>query len=264
MLFLCVLPVSYAIVFLEPSWHCGPFSQSNRIYHLLTNATENIIPDAITKYIVSPAAIIPLLVLLILIIYYLISLTGSLREANQDLKIQLRKERTEERRKMFKMATNQHCQQNEGINGLSNTWHKVLDSTQQRITSTSGDENNSDSAGSKNRQLLQKMMKKALDKQQPATEPCKNKINSSNRNARLISEDTEADSILDNKRTKHNPSDRIPSQRHIGISFKTISEQKTSNWVEQIPVITISKTSSDECIIDSDVEDCAEIRTILQ
>ena len=80
----------------------------------------------------SPGIVIPLLVLLVLIIYYLISLTGALREANNDLKvslddnpidltfscfsllikisfsndhqIQLRRERTEERRKMFKIA----------------------------------------------------------------------------------------------------------------------------------------------------------------
>lgn len=56
------------------------------------------------QYIASPGIVIPLLVLLILIIYYLLSLTGALREANNDLKIQLRRERTEERRKMFKMA----------------------------------------------------------------------------------------------------------------------------------------------------------------
>nr|CAD7399069.1 unnamed protein product [Timema poppensis] len=30
MLFLCVLPVGYAIVWVEPSWHCGPFSDHNR------------------------------------------------------------------------------------------------------------------------------------------------------------------------------------------------------------------------------------------
>jgi hypothetical protein len=55
-------------------------------------------------YIASPGIVIPLLLLLVLIIYYLLSLTGALREANNDLKIQLRRERTEERRKMFKMA----------------------------------------------------------------------------------------------------------------------------------------------------------------
>jgi len=55
-------------------------------------------------YIASPGIVIPLLLLLVLIIYYLLSLTGALREANTDLKNQLRRERTEERRKMFKMA----------------------------------------------------------------------------------------------------------------------------------------------------------------
>ena len=55
-------------------------------------------------YIASPGIVIPLLVLLVLIIYYLLSLTGALRESNNDLKIQLRRERTEERRKMFKLA----------------------------------------------------------------------------------------------------------------------------------------------------------------
>jgi hypothetical protein len=66
-----------------------------------------IIMLQIFDYIASPGIVIPLLVLLILIIYYLLSLTGSLREANNDLKIQLRRERTEERRKMFKLAGKQ-------------------------------------------------------------------------------------------------------------------------------------------------------------
>lgn len=41
----------------------------------------------------SPGAVIPLLLLLVLIIYYLFSLVGSLREANNDLKSQIRKEK---------------------------------------------------------------------------------------------------------------------------------------------------------------------------
>lgn len=235
MLFLCVLPVSYAIVFLEPSWHCGPFSNSKRIYHLLTNATENIVPEVITKYIVSPAAIIPLLVLLILIIYYLISLTGSLREANQDLKMQLRKERTEERRKMFKIASSQNQPQDDGMNGLSISWHKVLNSTKLRINSTASENSENDNISSKHRELMQRMMKKALLKE-----------NGGEKHRSIV--DNSPDGM--NDLTSMNPVDK-----NYSITSKI---KKTSEWIDTNPIITISKTSSDECMIDSDIEDLSE------
>ncbi|KOC63135.1 Transmembrane channel-like protein 3 [Habropoda laboriosa] len=107
MLLLCVLPVGYAIVWVEPSWHCGPFSGYKKIYHLATEQLTHSLPEPIQRcldYIASPGIVIPLIVLMILIIYYMVSLTGSLREANNDLKIQLRHERTEERRKLFKIV----------------------------------------------------------------------------------------------------------------------------------------------------------------
>lgn len=90
MLFLCVLPVGYTIVWVTPSWHCGPFSEYDKIYKILTSNIYKILPDSMNftlEYITSPAIVIPLLVLLILIIYYLTSLTNSLREANNDLKV---------------------------------------------------------------------------------------------------------------------------------------------------------------------------------
>lgn len=90
MLFLCVLPVGYAIVWIEPSWHCGPFSGIERIYHLFSNSLFASVNPSLhmpLKYIASPGIVIPLLVLLILIIYYLVSLTSALREANTDLKV---------------------------------------------------------------------------------------------------------------------------------------------------------------------------------
>jgi len=111
MLFLCTLPVGYAIVWLEPSWHCGPFSQYKKIYRIFTSSLESILPDIIIRaldYAASPGIIIPLLVLLILVIYYLNSVANSLRDANKDLKDQLRRERTEERRKVFQMADARH------------------------------------------------------------------------------------------------------------------------------------------------------------
>lgn len=93
MLFLCVLPVGYAIVWVEPSWHCGPFSsnqENHRIYHIFTSSLQKALPKSLHRaldYIASPGIVIPLLVLLVLIIYYMISLTNSLREANTDLKV---------------------------------------------------------------------------------------------------------------------------------------------------------------------------------
>ncbi|XP_049885402.1 transmembrane channel-like protein [Pectinophora gossypiella] len=130
MLFLCVLPVGYTIVWVKPSWHCGPFSEYDKIYYILTSNIYKILPKSLNfalEYIASPAIVIPLLVLLILIIYYLTSLTNSLREANNDLKIQLRRERTEERRKMFQLAD---TRRRAGSSALDNTpfarWKKAL------------------------------------------------------------------------------------------------------------------------------------------
>ncbi|XP_035437799.2 transmembrane channel-like protein isoform X1 [Spodoptera frugiperda] len=132
MLFLCVLPVGYTIVWVKPSWHCGPFSEYDKIYYILTINIYKILPNSLSfalEYIASPAIVIPLLVLLILIIYYLTSLTNSLREANNDLKIQLRRERTEERRKMFQLAD---TRRRGGSSSIDNTpfarWKKALPS----------------------------------------------------------------------------------------------------------------------------------------
>nr|XP_021194817.2 transmembrane channel-like protein isoform X1 [Helicoverpa armigera] len=132
MLFLCVLPVGYTIVWVKPSWHCGPFSEYDKIYYILTINIYKILPNSLNfalEYIASPAIVIPLLVLLILIIYYLTSLTNSLREANNDLKIQLRRERTEERRKMFQLAD---TRRRAGSSAMDNTpfarWKKALPS----------------------------------------------------------------------------------------------------------------------------------------
>ena len=92
MLFLCTLPVAYTIVWLKPSWHCGPFSQYDRMYKVFTTKLLDILPKklhGVLDYITSPGIVIPTLVLMVLIIYYLMSLTGLLRESNNDLKNQV-------------------------------------------------------------------------------------------------------------------------------------------------------------------------------
>ncbi|XP_064459083.1 transmembrane channel-like protein [Ornithodoros turicata] len=96
MLFVCTLPVGYAMVWLEPSWHCGPFSGYFRAYRVFTTYLDNTLPswmNKIIEYLTSPGVVIPLILLLVLIIYYLVSLAGSLRESNNDLKLQLRREK---------------------------------------------------------------------------------------------------------------------------------------------------------------------------
>lgn len=93
MLFLCVLPVGYAIVWIRPSWHCGPFSSYSKIFHIFTHTIRKNVPQPlqdVLDYIASPAMVIPLLLLLILIIYYLVSLTNALRGANEELKVSTR------------------------------------------------------------------------------------------------------------------------------------------------------------------------------
>lgn len=94
MLFLCVLPVGYAIVWIKPSEYCGPFSTCIRIYHIFTKTIRRNLPKSFyntLEYIASPGIVIPLLLLLILIIYYFVSLTTALREANEDLKVTISK-----------------------------------------------------------------------------------------------------------------------------------------------------------------------------
>ncbi|CAN7989637.1 unnamed protein product, partial [Ixodes pacificus] len=114
MLFVCTLPVGYAMVWLEPSWHCGPFRQVTcrrsagnerygyfRAYRVFTTYLDNTLPtwmNQIIEYLTSPGVVIPLILLLILIIYYLVALTGSLRESNNDLKLQLRREKDTEKK----------------------------------------------------------------------------------------------------------------------------------------------------------------------
>ncbi|XP_043664639.1 transmembrane channel-like protein 3 [Vespula pensylvanica] len=125
MLFLCVLPVGYAIVRVEPSWHCGPFSGYSKIYMFATKSLKDSLPEVIKPcldYISSASMVIPLIVLMTLIIYYMASLTGSLREANNDLKIQLRQERTEKRRKLFKIAEKRQ----EAIDTSFARWKKAV------------------------------------------------------------------------------------------------------------------------------------------
>ena len=45
MLFLCILPVAYTLVWLKPSWHCGPFSDFEKIYRISSSRFMQILPQ---------------------------------------------------------------------------------------------------------------------------------------------------------------------------------------------------------------------------
>uniref|UniRef100_A0A1I7SB96 TMC domain-containing protein n=1 Tax=Bursaphelenchus xylophilus TaxID=6326 RepID=A0A1I7SB96_BURXY len=106
-LLLCTLPVGYVIASKQPSGNCGPFAGRHHFYDVITQLLEDKVDKNVLKwirYVGSPGVVIPVLLLLMLIIYFLVSLVRGLREANTDLQQQLVHERTEEKKKIFELA----------------------------------------------------------------------------------------------------------------------------------------------------------------
>lgn len=174
MLFLCVLPVSYAIVQMQPSRNCGPFVHYNQIYFVLTKTLQHTFPklEKPLDMIASPSTIIPILLLLILIIYYLVAYTGALREANDDLRNQLRRERQEERRKMQQQRiVSSKYDENNGNNAMDR-WRKVLDASSPLTPNAPGTHSTeADEEKMKaRREFLARIMKKALRKSSNTSE----------------------------------------------------------------------------------------------
>ncbi|XP_066151559.1 transmembrane channel-like protein [Euwallacea fornicatus] len=343
MLFLCVLPVGYAIVWIEPSSHCGPFSEYQKIFHIFTKTIKANIPVSMHRvldYVASPSIVIPLLLLLVLIIYYMVSLTKALKEANNDLKAQLRRERTEERRKMFQLAVRRR----RGGSGESteqtpfDKWKKVLrnlpstrsyDDTRQESDDVipSQKEKYDDKVENKGKVFFTKLIKKALrqptlsDEEQDATDteqheslpydtvqghkpiikteasesvvmrtslmmrPSKQKDNTENDSSILQQVVTVHRDPSPKSKSKSSRSEAIKQPSRKENSFlKTIIEAKklgvfdekvepiidqpaqrqdssSSIWSDNIPVITISKTLSDDNVLEKD-ESKASVETI--
>ncbi|KAK5642603.1 hypothetical protein RI129_008770 [Pyrocoelia pectoralis] len=290
MLFLCVLPVGYAIVWVEPSWNCGPFSYYSRIYHILTITIKRLVPQElhiVLEYAVSPGIVIPILVILVLIIYYLISLTNSLREANSDLKVQLRQERTEERRKMFQIAERKRTQMG-GSSGLDNTpfakWKRLMHS----LPSTkSTDEappkisiHTDDEKLHKARDVVVRFLRRAMQKPRNENREQVEEEATDNEQHESLPDDVNRTpnrlrkySIIDHNETKRPniPDYNNVQQKRNSVDFKRRDEWRqsyrssspsnssketrqdsisSSIWSDNIPIITISKTESAENILE--------------
>ncbi|XP_041918466.1 transmembrane channel-like protein 3 [Alosa sapidissima] len=107
MLFLCMLPTIFAIVRYRPSQHCGPFSGQEKIYDIISDTIANDFPlwfSRVMGYVTSPVVVLPALLLLFMLIYYLQAIARSLKYTNNQLRMQLQTERTEDKKKVFQLA----------------------------------------------------------------------------------------------------------------------------------------------------------------
>lgn len=100
----------------------------------------------------------------------MVSLTGALREANQDLKNQLRRERQEERRKMLQRVVNAKLDDSGGNNAIDR-WRKVLEASSPVTPNMPGQPSEPDEEKIKaRREFLARIMKKALRKSSNTSE----------------------------------------------------------------------------------------------
>ncbi|KAL2790965.1 transmembrane channel-like protein 3 [Daubentonia madagascariensis] len=107
MLFLCMLPTIFAIVRYKPSLNCGPFSGQEKIYDIVSETIEKDFPvwfGSVVGHISSPVVILPAVLLLFMLIYYLQSIARSLKLSNHQLKMQIQNARSEDKKKVAQMV----------------------------------------------------------------------------------------------------------------------------------------------------------------
>ncbi|XP_029094568.1 transmembrane channel-like protein 3 [Monodon monoceros] len=107
MLFLCMLPTIFAIVRYKPSLNCGPFSGQEKIYDIVSETIEKDFPawfGSVVGYISSPVVILPAVLLLFMLIYYLQSIARSLKLSNHQLRTQIQNARSEDKKKVAQMV----------------------------------------------------------------------------------------------------------------------------------------------------------------
>ncbi|XP_021536270.1 transmembrane channel-like protein 3 [Neomonachus schauinslandi] len=107
MLFLCMLPTIFAIVRYKPSLNCGPFSGQEKMYDIVSETIEKDFPawfGSMVGYVSSPVVILPAVLLLFMLIYYLQSIARSLKLSNQQLRMQIQNARSEDKKKVAQMV----------------------------------------------------------------------------------------------------------------------------------------------------------------
>ncbi|XP_045669008.1 transmembrane channel-like protein 3 [Ursus americanus] len=107
MLFLCMLPTIFAIVRYKPSLNCGPFSGQEKMYDIVSETIEKDFPawfGSVVGYVSSPVVILPAVLLLFMLVYYLQSIVRSLKLSNQQLRVQTQNARSEDKKKVAQMV----------------------------------------------------------------------------------------------------------------------------------------------------------------
>ncbi|KAM6202388.1 transmembrane channel-like protein 3 [Rhynchocyon petersi] len=126
MLFLCMLPTIFAIVRYKPSLNCGPFSGQEKIYDIVAETIEKDFPTwfgTMVGYVSSPVVILPAVLLLFMLIYYLQSIARSLKLSNHQLKMQIQNASimrflSEDKKKVAQMVEARIQTQEESTNRL--------------------------------------------------------------------------------------------------------------------------------------------------
>ncbi|XP_032692711.1 transmembrane channel-like protein 3 [Lontra canadensis] len=120
MLFLCMLPTVFAIVRYKPSLNCGPFSGQEKMYDIVSETIEDFPAwfGSVVGYVSSPVVILPAVLLLFMLIYYLQSIARSLKLSNQQLRMQIQNARSEDKKKVAQMVEARIQTQGESIKRL--------------------------------------------------------------------------------------------------------------------------------------------------
>ncbi|KAK7912760.1 hypothetical protein WMY93_012971 [Mugilogobius chulae] len=82
-------------------------SGQEKIYDIISETVEKDFPlwfGKVMSYVTSPIVVLPALLLLFMLIYYLQSIARSLKFTNNQLRLQLQTERTDDKKKVFQMA----------------------------------------------------------------------------------------------------------------------------------------------------------------
>ncbi|XP_023658975.2 transmembrane channel-like protein 2-B [Paramormyrops kingsleyae] len=111
MLCASIIPVLYAIMVFPPSFDCGPFSEKQKMYDIITETIEKDFSAfwvTFFSYALNPGVVVLVVILMVLVIYYLKIVSKSYQKTNADLRKKLRMRREEEKNQMNNKDSSNH------------------------------------------------------------------------------------------------------------------------------------------------------------